>query len=303
MFGLPFTPRGHAYYAAALPGDVKDLSFGFRDEAGWCAIAACNTARADVLTWYEFPIEVWLRSSLPANQLRKLSRDLIGTLKQRAKAEGATSIRLRESHDAAFNGILSALLLEMGLIAEPSYAVMLDLALDDDILMAGMRSGHRQQVRAGSKMMSLIHVDQATPDKEKFDCFRELHAAVAGRVTRPRASWDRMFDLVETGEGDLALTYWNGELLGGTLMLDAGPVAYYASGAYVRSHFDKPLAHYPLFECVSRARVRGRTHAHLGEVIPPALMDSEKERSINSFKLGFSSSVTPTRIWTIPVAS
>lgn len=298
-FALPFTPRGRAYYAAAYSDATQDLSFGFADADGWAALVPCNAARGDILTWYEFPIEIWVRPGLSLTKMRRLARDVLGTLRQRARSVGAVQIRLREAHDPLLNGVLSALLLEKELVAAPSFAVLVDLALPDDELLAAMRSGHRQQIRAGEKFMQLVHVDAGNLDAALFDSYRQLHADVAGRVTRPQASWDRMFDLVAAGEGHLVLSYWQDHLLGGTLMLDAGDVSYYSSGAYRRQHFDKPLAHYPLYAAIQRARARGRRQVHVGEVIPPALMDSAKERSINSFKLGFSGRVLPSRIWTI----
>jgi len=300
-FALPLTSRGRAYYDAAYQGGVTNLSFGFADADGFCAIVPCNTARPDILTWYEFPIEIWARKGLSAGIMRKLARDILGTLRERARSVGATQIRLREAHDPSVNNILCALLLEKELVPSPSFAVIIDLTLPDDQILASMRSGHRQQVRAGERFMSLTHVAAESPDRALFERYQDLHARVAGRVTRPQASWDRMFDLVAAGEGDLILSHSNGELLGGTLMLDAGDVSYYASGAYLRQHFDKPLAHYPLYAAIRRARDRCRKQVHIGEVIPPLLMDSAKERSINSFKLGFSANVAPSLIWTISV--
>ncbi len=298
-FALPFTSRGRAYYSAAYSANAADLSFGFADADGWAAIVPCNAVRPDLLTWYEFPIEIWVRPDLPLVAMRKLARDILGTLRQRARSVGAEHIRLREAHSPLLNGILSALLLEKELVAAPSFAALVDLSLSDEELLAAMRSGHRQQVRAGARIMDLVHVDNGNLDDGMFARYQQLHAEVAGRVTRPQESWDRMFDLVAKGEGHLVLSFSQGEMLGGTLMLDAGDISYYASGAYMRHHFDKPLAHYPLYVAIQRARARGRRQVHIGEVIPPMLMDSVKERSINSFKLGFTSNVAPSRIWTI----
>lgn len=300
-FGLPFSERGVRYYQAAIDREIGDLSFGFADDQGLAAVVPCNTAKADVLSWYEFAIELWIRQGLSDEVQRRLAGDLLGTLFERAREAGAKKIVLRQAGDARFNAFLTARLLERGVWPESSFPILVDLAHDDATLMGALRSGHRQQVRQGSRILDLAFVDQSRPDAAAFDSFRELHARVAGRATRSRESWDRMFDLVAAGEGDLALAYWQGELLGGTLMLDAGQMSYYASGAYLREHFDKPITHFPLFQCILRARERGRTHAHLGEILPLSLADSKKELSINNFKLGFANSVTSSRIWTIPV--
>ena len=85
-------------------------------------------------------------------------------------------------------------------------------------------------------------------------------------------------------------------LVGGTLVLDSGDVAYYASGAYRREHFDKPLAHYPLFVAMQRSAEAGRRWFNLGDVSTPPTL-SDKERSIAYFKRGFASTLRSAMIW------
>jgi hypothetical protein len=300
-FKLAFSERGEAYYKAVSDLLPHDLSFAYFENDMPAAIIACNASSRGRLDRYGYPAEIWCDPELADDVLLKLSRMIGGELMAVAKEAGLDHISLRQPSHPRLAGYLAARFSALGHFPEASFPIAFSIEHDDPELLAACRSGHRQQIRAGMKNYVLEFMDTKCLDRTRFDAFQNLHAAVAGRITRPQKSWDRMFELVATGEGDLALTYLDGELLGGTLMLDAGNTSHYASGAYVRSHFDKPLAHYPLYSCLCRARDRGRARAHLGETSSSLLASSEKEKSIASFKVGFTSTVETSAVWTIPV--
>jgi lipid II:glycine glycyltransferase (peptidoglycan interpeptide bridge formation enzyme) len=186
--------------------------------------------------------------------------------------------------------------------ATPSleFRAVVDLTRSDDELFGDMRKGHRQQIRWGQANMQVQVVDRTRGDRGSFDGYRELHAAAAGRITRGAESWDAMFDAIVSGSGDLVLGSINGQLVSGTLILDAGDTAYYSSGAYDRSRFDKPLAHWPLFNAILRAKKRGLRWFDVGEI---GCSGSAKEQSIAYFKSGFSSTREMSVIWTLPVSN
>lgn len=301
-FALAVSPRGSAYYRATATESPADLSFAYFDGDTPAAIISC-TRGGDTLDRFGFPIEIWCARDLSDVTLQRLSRDVTGELAHIARDAGLASVRLRAPTEPRLAAFLAARFTARGLFPEATFPLAFDLCRDDAALLAACRSGHRQQIRAGAASYTLQFVDAASADRAPFDAFQRLHADVAGRVTRPQASWDAMFDMVAAGEGDLALTYIDGALLGGTLMLDAGDTSHYASGAYVRSHFDKPLAHYPLFTCLTRARDRGCKRAHLGETSAALVELSDKEKSIAHFKAGFANSVESSLIWTLPAAT
>jgi hypothetical protein len=64
--------------------------------------------------------------------------------------------------------------------------------------------------------------------------------------------------------------------------------AFYASGAYRRERFDKPLSHYPIYAAMISSAAAGNRWFDLGDVSLSPRM-SDKERSISYFKRGFSS--------------
>lgn len=300
-FGLPFSRPGLCYYQTLASPDFVEASFALVDDEGPLVLVACDTMIADRLGRYGFPIEIWERPNLSGGQRRRIARDVLGELGRIAGEHKRPSTWLRTSAALDPLGIYAARLADVGAAIEPTLRALLDLAQDDASLLEDMRKGHRQQVRWGAANLEIAAVDAANPDRGAFEAFRALHAEIAGRVTRPRESWDAMFALIADGFGDLVLCHVDGALMGGTLILDDANVAYYSSGAYRRENFDKPLTHYPLFLAATRARARGRKRFDIGETMGGTMnMDDQKERSIGRFKSGFSGRADVSFIWTIP---
>ena len=198
------------------------------------------------------------------------------------------------------DGLIAGHLLSTAATHSLEFRAVIDLTRSADELFGDMRKGHRQQIRWGQANMQVQVVDSTTGDRCSFDAYRALHAAAAGRITRGAGSWAAMFDAIVSGSGDLVLGSIDGQLVSGTLILDAGDTAYYSSGAYDRSRFDKPLAHWPLFNAILRAKNRGLRWFDVGEI---GGSGSAKEQSIAYFKGGFSSTREMSVIWTLPVSN
>lgn len=302
FFGLPFSKTGDDYYGAVFAAGLASHSFGFADDAGLCAVIKCDNSDRERLTRYKFPIEIWAADRLGAPACNELISHILGELSTLSRSQGMTGYTIRTWGESCFVRMLAGRLLAGGTVPILALDAVLDLANDDATLFALMRSGHRRHVRWGEKSLSLLFVDQDNPDKALFESYQQLHAEIAGRVTRPQASWDAMFALIAGGKGDLAISHFEGNMIGGTLVLDDGQAAYYASGANRRDQFDKPLAHFPLYKLATRARARGNHHFVVGEVGQFEAAASDKERSIGQFKSGFSSETRASLIWTVAVA-
>jgi hypothetical protein len=85
--------------------------------------------------------------------------------------------------------------------------------------------------------------------------------------------------------------------------LDAGETAYYASGAYDRALFDKPLAHATLYQSFVAAKARGRRWFGMGTVPLAGQGFDAKEIAIGHFKHGFTSRTINSTNWTVPIAT
>lgn len=285
---LPFGKHGRAYYRATAGGDWDDQTFAFEDAGGIVALVECDIA-GGVLNHFGFPIEPRVRPELPLEVRRQLAVDILAELRQIAAAHGATAIRLRSAAQNDGDGQLLGLLAEAGATAQAELRAVVDLAQSDEALLADLRSGHRRHLRWTEANLQTTFVDAAAPDRAAFEAYRVLHAEVVGRVTRNAGSWEEMYRAIVEGFGDLVLGHWQGRLVSGTLVLDGLQTAHYASGAYRRELFDKPLSHGTMFEAIRRARRRARAAFDVGELPSRESGASEKEIAVGHFKRGFCS--------------
>jgi hypothetical protein len=171
-----------------------------------------------------------------------------------------------------------------------------DLSCSAAELRADVRDSFRTLIKWGEQQFTMRYCNEANPDASLFAEYEDLHGRVAGRRTRADASWRAMFETIARGEGELSLATFDGETVGATLVVDGETDAYYASGAYVRERFDRPIGHWPMMDAMLRAKARGIQRFRLGEV-PFAGDTSSKEHSIGFFKKGFTSRLEVRLVW------
>lgn len=297
------TQLGRTYYKSVYGADYVDFSFGYADEFGLMFIAFCDNSNKEILSHCDAPIDLWLRPNLPLKMVQKTMANMYGQLGEITKKHGMHHYHMRTFKDKTLEDGIASRLLQRRISPVSSFEAYANLHDSEDELLASMRSGHRQQVKWGIKNLRLICYEAGSGNREMVSYYQNLHAEVSGRITRPAESWDVMFKHIDDGHGDLILSYLDDRLVGGTLVLDAINSAYYASGAYVRELFDKPLSHAPIYQSMLNAKKRGNSMIILGEV---GQMDPDmpkKELSIGWFKAGFSSTVRSSLVWKVPVAS
>ena len=303
VFPLAVSDLGRQYYASIQGEALVDDSFLWESRDGAILAAVECDIHGGVLQRHGAPIEIRLLPTLAATDQRRILRETFGELRRIAGVRGARRITLRTSARTDPDGAIAGTLGNEGAAPMIEMRTAIDLTLSAEDLLADLRKGHRQQVRWGQNNIAMTFVDTDTPDHAAFDHFREFHAEVAGRVTRRRESWDAMYAAITRGAGDLVLGSIDGQLVSGTLILDALGTAHYASGVYDRKQFDKPLAHATLFTAMLRAKRRGNTAFDVGEQPLEQAAVGDKERSIGYFKRGFSSRLQSSMVWTLPVAA
>jgi hypothetical protein len=298
FFKLPLDAMGRAYYQATNTGDTSDATFALEHDGAIVAVIECDTI-GGMLGRFGLSIEPRLDPALPYSLRQKAVVEITSEFKRLSKEMGGLPVQVRQSMGLDPDGLLLGNLIAEGATQALELRAEMDLSLDETALFDDLRKGHRQQVRWGEKNLTFSTVDQANPDRNAFEAYRLFHAEVAGRVTRGSESWDAMFASVAAGRGDLVFAHIDGQLVSGTLVLDGGDTAYYASGVYHRDHFDKPLGHASLFRAALRAKARGRTRFDVGEV--PLAGVSEKEIRIGFFKRGFTNRTVQSHILTLPL--
>lgn len=182
-----------------------------------------------------------------------------------------------------------AQIMGLGATCGGQHRLVVDLSLPEDEYHRRLRKSYKALVNSAAKLWR-IELD-TRGDPEKFAGFQRLHEQVAGRKTRPEATWQRQFEAI-AGHAAFAIYLYDaaGEMVGASLFNCSRDEAYYAVGAYRRELFDQPLAHLNVYAAIRHARQTGCRRLILGSRpfpgdFPPP---SEKELQIAFFKEGFS---------------
>jgi lipid II:glycine glycyltransferase (peptidoglycan interpeptide bridge formation enzyme) len=120
--------------------------------------------------------------------------------------------------------------------------------------------------------------------------FHTLHALANGRETRSQATWDCMAAWVARGYAGVVTACKDGLPVAGALFIIYQGSAYYASGASVRDN----VQHAIIWTGIKHLKASGVHDLELGQVDG----ETEKERSIGTFKSGFGGENKPFLIVT-----
>ncbi len=286
---------GRRYYPAVYGDERVDESFAVIEGGQALALVACARGKT-TLDYYGMPIRFFPREGL-ATELSAVCKAAFEHIAALAQRYEAGQIILRDDASIGTLSKWGEQALNRGFIAEIRFSAVADLGEGERGLRRGLRKSFRSLLNWGQQNLSVICVNRANPDRASFCRYQEFHRKIAGRSTRPQASWDAMYDWVAAGGGEILLASLdNAQLVAATMVLDGASVAYYGSGVYDRDHFDKPLTHWPLWLGMLHSAERGMTVFDLGEV-PPAGSASAKEVNIGYFKRGFASRIASWLVW------
>jgi len=287
---------GRSYYPAVFGATRTDESFSVTENDAPLLIAICSTGEG-MLDYYGMPIRLFLRSGIAERDAQRATAAAFAHMDALAAERDVRSITV---YDDASLGTMSAIGKQcLNRRATASLHLSGRCALTDGEvgMKQGLRKSFQSLINWGKRNLTIQSVDCRNPDRELFARYRDFHAVVAGRVTRPDDSWNAMFDWITAGHGELVLGFLSGgELVAGTLVIDGTALAYYASGVYDRNRFDLPLGHWLLWLAMQHAMQRGLRVFELGDLPLPGTV-SEKEFSIGYFKRGFATSIETSITW------
>lgn len=287
---------GRSYYPAVYGAACRDMSFAVLCDAEPVLLVCCNILTG-MLGYFGMPmIFVWSEQAAPSDRAAALSSALTA-LDGVAKAGDAGTTLLRDEAAGATLSDLGRACLGREAAAEVKLHGVCDLTLDEVQLRRHLRKSYQSLINWGRRNLRMAYINAATPDRRLYDAYREFHGRIAGRVTRGPESWEATYQWIVAGGGELALAYLaDGSLVAATVTVDGSDVTYYASGVYDRERFDRPLAHWPLFDSILRSRARGRRRFDLGELPARGAVD-DKEFNIGYFKRGFATAIEMQLIW------
>lgn len=289
---------GRRYYPAVAAGAARAVPFAVV-AGGEPLLYAPATIMDGRVSFYGMPLRLFLADGLDARGARRAVDLAFERLDGLASDDAPDGFVIETAGGASLDSVALACL-GRGCSASLRLAATVDLAAGEQAWRAALRKSFRSLVNWGERAITLRYVNGSERDRGAFDAYQAFHHRIAGRVTRPQASWDAMFAWIAEGGGELALGHLeDGTLVSATLVVDGTDAAYYASGVYDRERFNKPMAHWPVWNALGRARDRGMAAFDLGEV-PLARTASEKEVAIGCFKRGFATALETRLVWTSP---
>jgi hypothetical protein len=166
-------------------------------------------------------------------------------------------------------------------------------------LWRDVRHGHRADIRKGEREVRVTVEHGAGLDERVFEAYVELHRRAAGRVTRPRRTFDLMARWVRQENAALFMA-WRGDLpVASALIILYRDGAFYASAANDPEH-KLPAGHAIQWTAIRWMRERGVRRYDIGlQVLSdlPHAPASEKERRISLFKRGFGGRTVALRVF------
>lgn len=194
------------------------------------------------------------------------------------------------------------LCLENGAVLDKvGYELYVDLSLSIEKIRSSIRKSYRPLVSSGLKKWTVSVMDQYC--ENTWNDFRSLHRRVAGRVTRPKESWDIQHNAIKTGDAFLiSVSDQEGKMVGGGFFDMSSNEGYYSVATYDKSLADQPLGHMVQYYAILTLKEKGRSLYYIGsrfyvEDLPSV---SQKQVDISSFKAGFSSFMRPRIVLSLP---
>lgn len=286
---------------AKLAKSHRACSFAVTDDdERLLAIAPC-TASESGISHYGLPIVLAVARDLAPKMERRAVACALDHIEDLARAcPTATALLLGRAITNPPDALEDACLARL---AHPDVRIHAVAELDggEAALHRGLRKSFRSLVNWGRENLTMTYVNADNPDRVAFDAFCAFHARVSGGQNYPDAYWQVFWNALTKGRGELSLAGLKDgpSLACATFTADGAQAAYYASGVYDRDLFDKPLAHFPVFDAMARAARRGVATYDLGEIVPRGAGAPDKDVQIGFFKKGFVERCRLTLTWTL----
>jgi FemAB family protein len=128
---------------------------------------------------------------------------------------------------------------------------------------------------------------------KEWDEFKNLHIKVSGKQTRSNKTWKSQLEDINNNKAIAIFLYNLDKLIGGAMFRFSNTTALYATGAFDRELFPKPVSHLAFFIAIKELKQKNIKWLKMGDI--PNTSDynnpSNKEISIGIFKKRFSTDV------------
>jgi len=183
--------------------------------------------------------------------------------------------------------------------------VVIDLKLSDEILSLNLSKYQRRHITRGRKKNIRVKVFNGRENKEQleqqFNRFQEAHLASAGKMTRPQATWDSMYNCALEGKASLFCAFLEDAVMSFLFCGEFSSMAFGWSQVNLEE-FEKAYSprHILEWEAISYYKRNGFTHYEVGErfYCPQLLyVPTAKEITISVFKERYGGFLLPKITW------
>jgi len=189
-------------------------------------------------------------------------------------------------------------LMKQGYIDISINTQVIDLRQDLRIIHGAMRKGHDYDTDRGLKELGVNIWDKDNIDGGIFSQYCELHHKDAGKVTRPKTTFNMQLDWIKQGNAILVGAFTNkpDKYIGFSYIFTYKNKAYYGSACSEPSYSNLPIGHVLTWKTIEWLKEHGFQYYELGwqQYFPqPYDFPSKKEIEISFFKRGFGGLTIP----------
>lgn len=189
-------------------------------------------------------------------------------------------------------GYPSNYLLKYGYLDATFNTQMLDISPDPDQLKSEIRKGHKYDINRASRMLDVHIFDAQSIDRATFELYCELHHKNAGRVTRPKITFDILYDWIKMRHAILVGTTLKGknQFVGFSYHVIYKNGACYGSACSDPDYNEMPIAHLILWDSIRWLHNNSIKRFEIGWQFYGSEFHyhtSKKEYQISKFKRGF----------------
>ncbi|MDP2709091.1 MAG: hypothetical protein Q8O93_03535 [bacterium] len=188
-------------------------------------------------------------------------------------------------------------LMKFGYLDNSLNTQVLDLSKSLDELRIEVRHGHDYDIDRAARALKAEIFDQYNITEEVFEAYVNLHRLAAGRVTRPRITFDLMLKFIKKGNGFLVGVKKDEAFVGFSLFSLFKGNAYYGSSANNRE-VEKiiPISHFIQWSAIEWMKQKGCKFYETGWQkygLTLSNFPDAKQINISKFQRGFGGFTAP----------
>ena len=239
---------------------------------------------------------------LSVKQTRALENVVFDEIKARMVKNNVNRIFVKaDVMSVGFENIEDQMLARFGALDISSQHHIMDLTLNKEKFWQQIRHSSKSIINKGLKTYEFNVYDKENFSKEIGNRHAELHHKTAGRITRPLATFDKMYSWVEKDCGLMFEQLFNNQVVQMIFIALGKGVAVGASAADDPDfNVEVPLTHAMNYFIFQETKRRGLIYYDVGETAFRSNLHkiyTEEELNINYFKRGFGSKSFPLKKW------